>query len=126
MIVRCNFNLNAFIQQLELSLEPGEDAYEELMKLTLEDIASGCPFPDLKFDAIDMETIARDYIVKVSNITYNNLVTDSPTELTLYFYDIEHEDDIDEEFVRDEILFATRQHATSFNIDSIKEHRMYS
>jgi hypothetical protein len=124
MIVRCNFNLNAFIQQLELDLAPGEDAYEELMKLTLADIAAGCPFPDLKLDDIDIDVISRDYIVKVSNITYNNLV--GPTELTFNFYDIENEDDIDEELVRDEILFVTGHHAVSFDIDSIKEHRMYS
>lgn len=126
MIVRCNFNLNAFIQQLELDLEPGENVEEELMKLSLADIAAGCPFANVKLDDIDVDIISRDYIVKVSNITYNNLVTDSPAELVLNFYDINNEDDIDEELVRDEILFVTGHHATSFNIDSIKEHRMYS
>ena len=78
---RLDFNLEAWIQHLEIEADSEEEAKEKLYKMTLEEILEeGAIVEDTAISDIDCEVISADYKIHVSHIEYD--ITEDDVEYT--------------------------------------------
>lgn len=71
MKVKFDFNLNAWIQGLEIEADSVEQAQEKLLSMSLEDmIDAGAYIKDSAVDSVDAEITEATYTVKVVSVDY--------------------------------------------------------
>jgi len=93
MKVKFDFNLNAWIQNLEIEADSEEQAKEKLLSMSLEDmVEAGAYIKASDVDLVDTEITEATYTVKVVSIDY---AIDS--------YDVDELDEMSDEEVEAEI-----------------------
>ena len=93
MKVKFDFNLDAWIQNLEIEADSEEQAKEKLMSMSLEDmVEAGAYMKDFNVETVDTEITEAVYTVKVISIDY---AIDS--------YDVDEFDTMSDEEVEAEI-----------------------
>ena len=134
MTFNLNFNLEAWVKNLELDAATKEDAIRQLMGMTLADILDegATVDPDMKITEVDATVIDYTAIVRVSEIEYdfssekmdpavidylNNLL---PKETTLTIRGVRDTDDL-EELVADELEIATNYATKSFKFQVVEQ-----
>lgn len=71
MKVKFDFNLDAWIQNLEIEADSVEQAKEKLMSMSLEDmIEAGAYMKDFNVESVDTEITEAVYTVKVVSVDY--------------------------------------------------------
>jgi hypothetical protein len=133
MLISLDFNFEAWIKNLRIEAPSKEEAINELLKMSLEDILSYSPAIDTEeITDIDAEVISYDAKVKVTDIEYDfdsDELNDSvieylkgllPKELTVEIDGISDDYDI-EDSVRDEIFIITKQDARTFKYQILEK-----
>lgn len=133
MLISLDFNFEAWIKNLRIEAPSKEEAINELLKMSLEDILSYSPAIDTEeITDIDAEVISYDAKVKVTDIEYDfdsDELSDSvieylkgllPKELTVEIDGISDDYDI-EDSVRDEIFIITKQDARTFKYQILEK-----
>jgi len=93
MKVKFDFNLDAWIQNLEIEADSIEQAKDKLMSMSLEDmIEAGAYMKDFNIDSVDTEITEATYTVKVVSIDY-----------AIESYDVDEFDTMSDEEVEAEI-----------------------
>ena len=93
MKVKFDFNLDAWIQNLEIEADSVEQAKDKLMSMSLEDmIEAGAYMKDFNIDSVDTEITEATYTVKVVSIDY-----------AIESYDVDEFDTMSDEEVEAEI-----------------------
>ena len=93
MKVKFDFNLDAWIQNLEIEADSVEQAKDKLMSMSLEDmIEAGAYMKHFNIDSVDTEITEATYTVKVVSIDY-----------AIESYDVDEFDTMSDEEVEAEI-----------------------
>ena len=84
MKVRLDFSLDAWINGVELDdIESLQDAKEQLLKMSLEEILEEGSVKDFNINEVDVEILEKKYKVKAFNIEYADPSEDLPKELVV-------------------------------------------
>jgi len=93
MKVKFDFNLNAWIQGIEIEADSVEQAQEKLSSMSLEDmIEAGACIKDSDVESVDAEITEATYTVKVVSVDY-----------AIESYDVDELDEMSDEEVEAEI-----------------------
>jgi galactitol-specific phosphotransferase system IIB component len=128
MIINFDFNLEAWVKQLQIEADSEEAAKEKLMSMTLSEILSDDSLAtdsNFKISDIDSSIVEYDVIVKVTDIEYDFETEKLDPAIIEYLkarlpkereYTINgiSPSDLEEELIKDEILADTSYEAKSF------------
>lgn len=130
MVVKFNFNIEAWIKELQIEAESEQEALDKLNSMTLAEILEAGAIVDSTIEINDVEAtvIENDLVVKIENIEYDfgtkERVADYlrarlPKEQTITLRGVTNKDDI-EERLKDEILLATDYEVKSFDFEILE------
>ena len=92
MKVKFNFNLQAWIQDVEIEADSMEEAEEKLYRMTVEDLIEAGYIHTSDLDDVEGEVVEQDYKVKVYNIEFD------PEDILEYAMDKDLPEDEEFEF----------------------------
>ena len=107
---KLDFNLSAWIQNVEIEAENKEEAINKLMNMSVEEMLENeGVVEDYNLSDIDIDIIEADYKVKVFNIVYKDeeeaKEEKAPKEMVLDIHWIKDDDLTD--LIEEEIVFKT-------------------
>ena len=107
---KLDFNLSAWIQNVEIEAENKEEAINKLMNMSVEEMLENeGVVEDYNLSDIDIDIIEADYKVKVFNIVYKDeeeaKEEKAPKEMVLNIHWIKDDDLTD--LIEEEIVFKT-------------------
>ena len=107
---KLDFNLSAWIQNVEIEAENKEEAINKLMNMSFEEMLENeGVVEDYNLSDIDIDIIEADYKVKVFNIVYKDeeeaKEEKAPKEMVLNIHWIKDDDLTD--LIEEEIVFKT-------------------
>ena len=128
MIFNVNFNLAAWVKDVEIEASSEEEAIAKLNSMSITElIEEGAIFDsEMSFSDIDIEVSSYNVVVEVSDIEYDldpseisaevieYLKAFLPTNKTITIKGVLPSDDL-EELIRDEISYVTDYEVKSFN-----------
>ena len=136
MIVKFDFNLEAWVRSLKIEANSEEEAYDKLMQMSLEEMINESEGfyvdSEMELTNIDSEIVEYDAIVKVSNIEYDFDVDEFdpavieylkvrlPKELTVTLTGVTKDADV-EDAIRDEIFNITNYDAATFDFEIVEK-----
>lgn len=125
MKVKFDFNLEAWIQDVEIEATSVEEAKEMLMEMSLgELLADYYTVKEKEITGVESEIIERDIEVQVDNIKYDldGDVEEQqlPTSFVFRLTNVGVDEDLTD-IVEDEIYYETGHWTTSFDYDVLSE-----
>lgn len=133
MKVILDFNLNAWIQGVEVEATSYEDAVTKLHQMTFDELIETGFSKDFTISDVDGQVVEKQVKVKIYDIDYNveeddyfnpeeyiSVINSLPTTLTATL--TVEPNDLIEDLVADEILYQTKQTANNFNFIIIEEN----
>lgn len=136
MIVKFDFNLEAWVRSLKIEANSEEEAYDKLMQMSLEEMINESEGfyvdSEMELTNIDSEIVEYDAIVKVSNIEYDFDVDEFgpavieylkvrlPKELTVTLTGVTKDADV-EDAIRDEIFNIANYDAATFDFEIVEK-----
>ncbi len=132
MKVKFNFNLEAWIQDVEIEADSMEEAENKLYRMTVEELIEAGYIHTSDLDDVEGEIVEQDYKVKVYNIEFDpedmleyGMDKDLPekdTVLEFTFKDIKTADEYDElhGYIDDELFSMFRMFPTNFDFDIVE------
>ena len=115
-----DFNLSAWITNVEIEADSLEKAKEELLKMTTEELLEEGVIRDSDIKDLDYEILEKKYTIKVTNIVYDEDVdpTGLPTELM--FTTTCAEEDLKDE-IESYMIFEYEEEPKSYKYKILKE-----
>jgi hypothetical protein len=132
MKVKFNFNLEAWIQDVEIEADSMEEAENKLYGMTVQELIEAGYIHTSDLDDVEGEIVEQDYKVKVYNIEFEpedileyGMDKDLPeidTVLEFTFKDIRTDKEYDElrGYIDDELFSMFRMFPTNFDFDIVE------
>lgn len=132
MKVKFNFNLEAWIQDVEIEADSMEEAENKLYRMTVEELIEAGYIHTSDLDDVEGEIVEQDYKVKVYNIEFDpedileyGMDKDLPEKedvLEFTFKDIRTDREYEElqGYIDDELFNMFKMFATNFDFDIVK------
>jgi hypothetical protein len=132
MKVKFNFNLQAWIQDVEIEADSMEEAENKLYGMTVEELIEAGYVHTSDLDDVEGEIVEQDYNVKVYNIEFDpedileyGMDKDLPekdTVLEFTFKDIRTDREYDElhGYIDDELFSMFKMFPTNFDFDIVE------
>lgn len=132
MKVKFNFNLEAWIQDVEIEADSIEEAENKLYGMTVEELIEAGYIHTSDLDDVEGEIVEQDYKVKVYNIEFEpedileyGMDKDLPekdTVLEFTFKDIRTDNEYDElhGYIDDELFSMFKMFPTNFDFDIVE------
>jgi hypothetical protein len=132
MKVKFNFNLEAWIQDVEIEADSMEEAENKLYGMTVQELIETGYIHTSDLDDVEGEIVEQDYKVKVYNIEFEpedileyGMDKDLPekdTVLEFTFKDIRTDKEYDElhGYIDDELFSMFRMFPTNFDFDIVE------
>ena len=132
MKVKFNFNLEAWIQDVEIEADSMEEAENKLYGMTVQELIEEGYIHTSDLTDVEGEIVEQNYKVKVRNIEFDpedileyGLDKDLPTEDTVLeftFKDIKTADEYSElqGYIDDELYMMFRMFPTNFDFDIVE------
>jgi hypothetical protein len=132
MKVKFNFNLEAWIQDVEIEADSMEEAENKLYGMTVQELIEAGYIHTSDLDDVEGEIVEQDYKVKVYNIEFEpedileyGMDKDLPekdTVLEFTFKDIRTDREYDElhGYIDDELFSMFRMFPTNFDFDIVE------
>lgn len=132
MKVKFNFNLEAWIQDVEIEADSIEEAENKLYGMTVQELIEAGYVHTSDLDDVEGEIVEQDYKVKVYNIEFEpedileyGMDKDLPekdTVLEFTFKDIRSDNEYDElhGYIDDELFSMFRMFPTNFDFDIVE------
>lgn len=136
MIVKFDFNLEAWVRSLKIEANSEEEAYDKLMQMSLEEMINESEGfyvdSEMELTDIDSEIVEYDATVKVSNVEYDfdidefdpavieYLKVRLPKELTVTLTGVTKDADV-EDAIRDEIFNITNYDVATFDFEIVEK-----
>ena len=132
MKVKFNFNLEAWIQDVEIEADSMEEAENKLYGKTVQELIEAGYVHTSDLDDVEGEIVEQDYKVKVYNIEFDpedildrGMELDLPEKediLEFTFKDIRVEKELSElqEYIDDELYMMFRMFPTNFDFDIVE------
>ena len=129
MKVKFNFNLEAWIRDVEIEADSMEEAENKLYSMTVQELIEAGYVHTSDLDDVEGEIVEQDYNVKVYNIEFEpedileyGMDKDLPekdTVLEFTFKDIRTDNEYDElrGYIDDELFSMFRMFPTNFDFD---------
>lgn len=138
MKVKFNFNLEAWIQDVEIEADSIEEAENKLYGMTVQELIEAGYVHTSDLDDVEGEIVEQDYKVKVYNIEFEpedileyGIAKDLPekdTVLEFTFKDIKTDREYDElhGYIDDELFNMFRLFPTNFDFDIVEKTLRYT
>ena len=132
MKVKFDFNLQAWIQDVEIEADSIEEAEEKLYRMTVAELIEAGYIHTSDLDDVESEIVEQDYKVKVYNIEFDpedvleyGMDKDLPekdTVLEFTFKDIRTDREYEElqGYIDDELYSMFNMFTTNFDFDIVK------
>lgn len=132
MKVKFNFNLEAWIQDVEIEADSMEEAENKLYRMTLEELIEEGYIHTSDLTDVEGEIVEQNYKVKVYNIEFepedilefgmDQELPDENTVLEFEFKDIRTDREYDElqGYIDDELYSRFRMFPTNFDFDIVE------
>lgn len=132
MKVKFDFNLQAWIQDVEIEADSIEEAENKLYRMTVEELIEAGYIHTSDLDDVESEIVEQDYKVKVYNIEFDpedileyGMDKDLPekdTVLEFTFKDIRTDREYEElqGYIDDELYSMFNMFTTNFDFDIVK------
>lgn len=132
MKVKFNFNLEAWIQDVEIEADSMEEAENKLYGMTVQELIEAGYVHTSDLDDVEGEIVEQDYKVKVYNIEFEpedileyGMDKDLPekdTVLEFTFKDIRTDNEYDElhGYIDDELFSMFKMFPTNFDFDIVE------
>lgn len=132
MKVKFNFNLEAWIQDVEIEADSMEEAENKLYGMTVQELIEAGYVHTSDLNDVEGEIVEQDYKVKVYNIEFDpedildrGMELDLPEKediLEFTFKDIRVEKELSElqDYIDDELYMMFRMFPTNFDFDIVE------
>ena len=132
MKVKFNFNLEAWIQDVEIEADSIEEAENKLYRMTVEELIEAGYIHTSDLDDVESEIVEQDYKVKVYNIEFDpedileyGMDKDLPEKedvLEFTFKNIRTDREYEElqGYIDDELYSMFKMFTTNFDFDIVK------